>query len=205
MEKYSLQCKYAAQVDKNWEREDSYSNFGDDSYSYSEKVVVTGFKALRPPSNLWIKPTRSSSLLINILEEFIEVPNSLKEIAEAVKESEFIFSLEEGWDDGRAKTISKDVWRLSVKFLLNYAREIFNASGQSIACPEINPCPDGSIDLSWRTPKARLLINIREVESKGILAYFYGDLRGDNMQIKGNVPSENIAEHLMVWMKNLII
>lgn len=132
-----------------------------------------------------------------------EDADRLQPIKAEIKDSEYIPTLEEDWDQDGALIIKQEIWQAATDFLLRYAQFILdNYKGIIIDTPEINPVRNGSVDLSWRTPKARMLINIRE-EKSVIQAYYYGDLYNNMNAIKGNVSIEGVAEHLAVWMKNL--
>lgn len=130
------------------------------------------------------------------------LPRELDALVQAVENSRPILSLETGWDDGGAQPIQRETWQQANGFLLRYAARIFNVFSLVLPVPDINPCPNGSIDLSWRTKSARMLVNVR-MENGEMLAFFYGDLYENKMPIKGNVPAETVEDHLACWMKNL--
>lgn len=126
----------------------------------------------------------------------------LFKIHSEIKDAIQILELEENWDDEGAKKIQEPVFIEAVSFLLNYSDFIYKNFGVIISTPEINPCIDGSIDLSFRSQNARLLINIQK-ENERSNAIFYGDLYDNKIPIKGNVPTEGVFEHLAHWMKHL--
>jgi hypothetical protein len=69
--------------------------------------------------------------------------------------------------------------------------------------PEIEPVNNGSIDISWHTDKARMLINVRHIEGKPF-AFYYGNLFNNQVPTKGNVPIDGIVyTHLAEWMNYL--
>jgi len=135
-------------------------------------------------------------------EESIVVAEPFFSIVDEIEKSKYILELREGWDDSNAKSISSDVWNSSVLFLIRYSEVIRECYSIVISTPEINPCRNGSIDLSWRTSKARMLINVRK-ENGEIVAFYYGDMY-NNKSVKGAVPVTGIENHLAVWMTNLI-
>lgn len=139
--------------------------------------------------------------ILEIGDENISLPFQLNEIAEEIESSEFILDLKDDWDNQGGLPVKREVYFASIKFLIQYSRFLFE-KGVVIDAPEIDPCTDGSVDLSWRTANARLLINFRKTD-KGLLAYFYGDLYQNEAPTKGNVPVEMFSESLAVWMKNL--
>ncbi len=118
-------------------------------------------------------------------------------IAEALEVNFFV----DDWDNEGSPAVNRAIWNRATNFLLDYAASIENLFQVVITAPEIGPCPDGSIDLSWRSPSARMLINIRNSEEGK--AYFYGDLYNDKNSIKGNVGTEKVETYLVAWMCNL--
>ena len=153
------------------------------------------------PEN-WLKNDVRFSFLFKIYGKTYFLPNQLKSIATAINESKWICSLKEDWDYDGASIIEKELFLSAIDFLIKYSIDIFKKSGIVIKTPEINPCRDGSIDLSWRTPSARMLVNIRKTADE-LLAYYFGDILNNKFPIKGNVHLDNVSEHLAIWMKFL--
>ncbi len=122
-------------------------------------------------------------------------------ILKVINESKSLLSLGENWDDEGALAIPKIVWERAMDFLKNYSQYITQKKTINIQAPQINPCRDGSIDLSWRTPKARMLINFKNDDSG--LAHYYGDYYNNINSIKGYVKTDEIQEFLATWMKVL--
>lgn len=143
-----------------------------------------------------------SDIRIDLLEETISVPSNLRNIANAIEQSKYILELEKGWDEENAMRIDSNLWTKAVKFLCSYAQYISNNFERVLETPEINPCKDGSIDLSWRTTSSRMLINIRQT-GKDTLAYYYSDLYNNIQPNKGWVKLEPIDPSLSIWMKNV--
>jgi hypothetical protein len=125
------------------------------------------------------------------------------ELETAIEEAKYIISLPDNWDEEGAVPISQLIFDKAVEFLRYYSRYLYIGFGFELPIPEINPCKDGSIDLSWRTAHARMLINIR-MQDELPHAFFYGDRYNNKMPIKGNVPLKEFSESLAVWMKYLV-
>jgi hypothetical protein len=144
----------------------------------------------------------SFSNKIEIGQKVYEVQPAFKNLLEVIEESKNILDLKEGWDENNAVTISLETWVSAATFLIEYAQFIFDSFSQVVIdTPEINAVPNGTIDLSWRTSKARMLINIRKDEGE-FLAYFYGDLYKNKYPTKGSVPTSAVMSHLAQWMKD---
>lgn len=123
------------------------------------------------------------------------------EIETAIQEAAYITDLPDNWDEEGAKQISLQTFTAAASFLREYSRYL-STLGKSLTPPEINPCCDSTIDLSWRTEQARMLINIRLLE-KVPYAFFYGDRYHNKIPLKGNTPVDEFSEPLAVWMKYL--
>jgi len=157
-------------------------------------VIVRRFE------NIW----QPSYILIDVAGKTIKFKKELKEITEEIEASKYMLSLEKGWDDNNAVPVPKATWSSAIKFLSEYVNYIFENFNIIIKTPEINPCPNGSVDIAWRTKKARFLANVR-VEGNKMLVFYYGDLYKGDMPIKGFVPVSPIQTYLVNWMpQNLI-
>lgn len=123
-------------------------------------------------------------------------------VDELIGQSRYILTLEEGWDEGDALPIDKTIWENATSFLRAYVTYISQQYGMGIELPEINPLRDGSIDLEWRTSRARLLINFNNRNPQK--ASFYGDRYANVDRIKGNIDVKEVEAHLAIWMKNCL-
>ena len=132
--------------------------------------------------------------------EVVNISIELNYFIKVIENSRDILDLRPGWDDENALQILPRVWDKAVKFMLNYVQYIYNYSGIKISAPSIDPCRDGSIDLSWRTQTARLLINIKDNE----LASYYGDNYNGINGIEGFVELKQVQEFLATWMRFLV-
>lgn len=132
--------------------------------------------------------------------EVINISIDLDYFNKVIENSKYILDLQPDWDDENALQILPSVWDKAVRFMLNYVQYIYNYSGIKISTPSIDPCRDGSIDLSWRTQTARLLINIKDNE----LASYYGDNYNGINGIEGFVELKQVQEFLATWMRFLV-
>jgi len=130
------------------------------------------------------------------------ISDNLIHILQSIKDSEHILSLEENWDDEGALPVPTHVWESGVIFTLGYSTWISKNRGIVIDAPEISACGDGSVDLTWRTPNARFLINFKNQEN--LEAVYYGDQYNNKNGIKGTIDSTtDIQEFLSIWMIKL--
>ena len=153
------------------------------------KLIETAFSQL----------TMSLLARINLLK----IVPPLQHIESEIEDSRYIFDLPENWDEDGAMPIKEEVWQIAVQFLRNYAEYIWRNYNIVIEAPEINPTRGGTVDLSWTTKKnVGLLINIR-IHNGEPIAFYYGELPDNIGIIKGSVSTQDVADHLAVWMKKL--
>lgn len=133
-----------------------------------------------------------------LLSKFSTIAH-LSSIYSEIQRSRSLLELEDDWDDNGAQKISKAVWIAAVKFLVQNSYYLYKHYSKVIAAPEINPLHDGTLDLSWRTDNARMLMQV--VSDKYIK--FYGDEYNNKNSIKGEALLEGLQEYVAVWMKKL--
>jgi hypothetical protein len=150
---------------------------------------------------LKMKPIEPSEFVLDILGEHLEIPTRLEEIKSEIENSKRILNFEDDWNNDGACKIDTKIYLHAIKFLIEYSKYL-KKLGFIISSPDIDPCPDGTIDLSWNTDKARLLINFRIVD-EDILGYFYGDLLNNISPIKGSFKVNEFCDYLAIWMKVL--
>jgi len=156
------------------------------------------------PIGFKLSETKKESIRFSIENLNIEFPEDLLDIINELEYSKYILDLgNENWDDDGALAIDKNLYLEVVKFVANYSNQIFS-QGIMIDRPEINAIIDGSIDISWRAPKARLLINFKkDIGSTNTIAKFYGDLYETRTEKSGFINTANLDLTLVEWMKQL--
>ena len=142
-----------------------------------------------------------SFIIFNIEDQIYRLPASLKHIYDEIIKSRKFLNLE--LDERVDFDLQFSLWKSAVNFLINYSIQINDTYDIIIEAPEINPCIDSTIDISWRSSKARLLLNFRKIDGQ-VIAFFYGDFYGQQNAIKGNVQTGIVEDYLASWMKNLI-
>ena len=80
----------------------------------------------------------------------------------AIEAADQLTRLKEGWDDENARPIKWGTLAKAAAFL-RYAEY----HDHEIPVPDINPVPDGSVDLEWHTEACHILINFPEDDKKG--------------------------------------
>jgi hypothetical protein len=117
------------------------------------------------------------------------------EIEMAINDSVTLLSLQADWDAAGASPIKAPTRERAVQFLRRTASQVSHSSGRPMPPPRISPCPDGSIDLYWRTPSFTLLINIPPTRE----ADFYGKA-ANNLVLKGSFNPDLHTLDLLRWL-----
>ncbi len=152
----------------------------------SKKIQSNEFQVIQGIENTTQLWTKSNSI-------------KLKSLKQEILKSKYILKLANNWDEEGALPISSRIYETAIHFLQNYTLFIFETYKTIIETPSINPVKNGSIDLEWHTPNARLLINIRDTQN----AYYYGDQHKNINSIKGNVSTQTVENFFAVWMTKL--
>lgn len=172
---------------------DKFTNKSHNDCLYYRSAEPIGFK---------IKGDVKPKLAFSVANLKFEFPETLRHIVDELEYSKYILDLNnKDWDDEGAKPIENELYLKVVKFLGDYSIHLFKNSC-IIDFPEINPLVDGSIDLSWRSKQARLLINFKTV-ADGIIVKYYGDLYKAMSDISGSINIERLDFPLIEWMKQL--
>lgn len=168
--------------------------------SVSDKILVRTDSDIAEAIKISIHPSETLSLLIG--DSTAIFPNALSEIVKDINESRAMLDLEFDWDSSGGHAIPPKVWENAAMFLATYSKWIYENEQVVLQSPSINPVADGSIDLTWYTNTARMLINIKNSDNPE--AHFYGDLQNDE-SIKGNFSIDGeVRAYFAQWLrKNL--
>jgi hypothetical protein len=133
-----------------------------------------------------------------------ELPNELSEMVSVIKESQKLLDLQEDWDSEGALAVPKFVWERATKALSMYSKWIWENKGIVLLTPSIDALADGSIDIMWNSPRARLLLNVRNNVTSSE-AHYYGDTYGGKNKFKGVLEDLNeVQEFFAYWLTNFI-
>ena len=135
----------------------------------------------------------------------IKVIKPLEKIDEAIRDSEFIKTLDFGWDDEGAIPVPQEIYERAIRFLRLYATHIQYTYGVALSKPSISPLSDGSIDIYWKTPNASLLICIKNQKEE--VAYYYGQItEGDKLgDANGEIPTDGTMDFISSgWFLNFV-
>jgi hypothetical protein len=172
-----------------------------DQISGWDAIPTIGFKISNSSKSYGVKHVQvgDQKLLIN---------NCFKDLIEELELSSELLTYEDGWDGSGSKKLDNALLIFTAKFLIEYFSFLHDKYSIIIQTPEINLCPNGSLDLSWATENARLLINFKSSDTK-VLGRFYNYLLISNgteivkVDKEGSIDLNSFDESLAVWMKNL--
>lgn len=183
--------------------EDYLLFFNTSSASYTKlHAKLKNKKAWEYKYNIDTDVPKTRQLLIG--SSILELPKELSEIAFAIKDSQKILDLKEDWDSEGALAVPKFVWERATNILSMYSKWILENRGIILLTPSIDALADGSIDIMWNSPKARLLLNIRN-NTTSSEAHFYGDTYGGKNKFKGVLEDLNeVQEFFAYWLTDFI-
>lgn len=124
----------------------------------------------------------------------------LKTLIEESKE--YILSLPDNWDGYGADIIDYDSLERAINLLQRLLKNLWKEMFE-VPLPRIQPVPDGSIDLNWKTEKFELLINIPSINDNTVCAY--GEHIGhpeDLLDHKGKIDGIDLI--LNTWLKKVL-
>lgn len=145
------------------------------------------------------KPTRAALILCTAVERSQEsiLPPDLEHIEEAIRRSRLILEIEPDEDAGVPGPYGEAVLDRAAEFLRKHALWLWTSHGVVIDAPRLEPGPNGSIDIHWKTPCYELLVNIPREPSA--LAGFYGDDYG-SISIEGTLDPSASNRGLLMWL-----
>lgn len=144
------------------------------------------------PQECWYQ--KLSSEEIQVISSECELPQTWKQ---AITDSEKILDLEDDWDGDGACAYVRTTLGRATQFLETSAKGLWKSRHLWLSIPFIEPGPNGSIDIHWRTEKRELLINIPADDNQ--LAGYYGDEMGKN-SIKGKLDTSEYQEWITIWL-----
>ena len=130
--------------------------------------------------------------------EFFDKVQELRNVHSAVLSSRQMLQLEENWDGEDARPVLESTWKRATHFLWRIAVTLWKEDNISIPPPEIDPVPDGSIDIDWRLNGRELLINIPPDPDKPTT--YYGDDGAGGKVNKGELNTSESNHWLLVWL-----
>ena len=105
-----------------------------------------------------------------------------------IEGSRWIYALPDNFDGEGSTEYKRETWERAVRF----AELQVQGMGASCPLPTIEPGPEGSIDVHWKTSTFELLVN---VPPKGVTADFYGDDFGSS-KLQGTLEITGFNQRL---------
>jgi len=114
----------------------------------------------------------------------------------------YLHDLEDGWDGQNARRFSTTTIKRS-KSLVIKIMDYFTEQRIDFFKPKILPVPNGSLDISWKDSKLRLIINIPRDESR--LIEIYGDFKDHpEDEIDCRLNYEIVGANVIEWFKKIL-
>lgn len=123
-----------------------------------------------------------------------DIPENLLYLLPNIEKSKSILSFEDDWDDEESHKYDIHTWIVTIRFLLNYSKVLYQDFNIEIDTPKIYPGPKGSIEILWEENNYKLLINI---EKKGEDALFYADNQSNSQVTEGHFKVNNFKMSLL--------
>jgi len=149
-----------------------------------------------------IEPARFNEM-VHSIQRNLKNKEERSKVQVELREAQSMLDLEEDWDGLGAKKISSALFDLMTKSVHSYSKRV-----QPICLLrmdiEISAVPDGSIDVAWYGPKARLLMNFKTKDHQPWL-YFFATSQDGSEHIKGKIDPTKTEEFLVTWMNTNLI
>lgn len=160
---------------------------------YNNGFLGIFFEDYRPKDNsarLYEKYTKAKKYNeINLNNKtIVKITREFTELYEEIESSKYILNTYIDEEDENSEKYDSETWTRAIEFIAAFAKFIYEEQARIIDTPEIIDGPDGSIDILWRKPDRRLLINIPNDENGQIS--FYGD-NLKSKKIEAEFPKED--------------
>src|SRR3989442_5063858 len=100
----------------------------------------------------WIEYSSHQEESLSLFEsESGEKIDYLDGLKKAIVSSKQILELGPNWDDAGSPPYEEETWKRAVEFLENHGEWFWQLHGSPMPVPNIDPGPDGSIDIHWKT------------------------------------------------------
>ncbi len=167
---------------KNYAFSGSCFNARANTYALNRYIIVPhGFRLQQ--SSAISEPSRN--LALRILRDVLERCQSLAHLGE-------------GWDGEDAQPVKQETIQRAVNFLIyHFTRALALRGGTDLSIPKVGAVHDGSVDLYWKTPRFRFLVNIPD--TKDAPATFFGERIGAS-RARGSVEPGAVCDLLIDFL-----
>ncbi|HET6400045.1 MAG TPA: hypothetical protein VFH95_01470, partial [Candidatus Kapabacteria bacterium] len=94
------------------------------------------------------------------------LPRALYRLRNEIESSQYIYELNDDWDQEGSKGVSQLTWIRAIRVLVRLARELYDKYEHVLEPPQIAPYPDGGITLYWRKDRLNILVHIPSNETE---------------------------------------
>lgn len=148
----------------------------------------------QPRPRDWVQNQWPSFQIVSVENTALRLVREQDELESAIQRSVCILELAEDWDGDGAKPIDPKTWKVATELAQRLARSYEATHRLPLPAPAIGPCPDGSIDLHWRTSGCHVLINVQETGT----CDFYGEAGTGHVKGVFAVNDESMALALTI-------
>jgi len=158
-------------------------NFVYEDYRPAKKEI----RVNKPPYQKYTKTNKYNEINLNN-KTIVKITREFTELYEEIESSKYILDTHIDEENENSEKYDSETWTRAIEFIAAFAKFIYEEQARIIDTPEIIDGPDGSIDILWRKPDRRLLINIPNDENGQIS--FYGD-NLKSKKIEAEFPKED--------------
>jgi hypothetical protein len=167
----------------------------------SKKMSVEAQLAQR---KIWLRDSHSSPFLVESIHKSFQkhkIPLVIVDVEEdsikkAIEDAKWISELDDDWDDEGSLGYTKELLEKVEMLLTSWKDKSWSDYRRTFPLPDIQPGPDGSIDLHWKKETYELLLSIPNNEQP---VHFYGDDYSENV-MKGSFSQGAEMPNFLFWL-----
>lgn len=127
------------------------------------------------------------------------IPKELIGLAEKIRNTWFLTTLQDDWDGQGSPGYQIDTWRRAVSFVVSTSKRFVDLRGQLPPVPAILKGDDGDIDLRWFKGSRSILISVSSSEDDPI--WFHAmDSTDSDEEFQGKLSANQPNHWLLDWL-----
>lgn len=147
-----------------------------------------------------LESRRHSARLRSIGGLSFDIPAPVIPLWRELQTSRRILDMPANWDGEGSQAYSVVTWQRAIQFVLRMAIESWRMSDIVAPLPALTPGPEGSLDVTWRTSKRALFLNVPAEESEPI--EYFGRDHSRTVRVKGEERDESHTGWMLSWLMN---
>lgn len=164
---------------------------------FNKSYHVISFGSLDDLCNYEIENKSTRKMLLYFDKKYKE---NIKDdqINEIIAEASKYLTYTENWDDEGSPGYTISTLNRTRNVLSKYEKYIWKKYKSYAIMPEINPGPNGSFDLYWKSMSRSFLLNVPADNNNPIT--YYGEGEKGNNSIKGTLDDKSPSECFFEWI-----